>query len=178
MSRPVPQQAALRTPRQALARRRIAAALFGLAALTGTAAAATAPDIAGATAAANAADNAATPPAPHGTRRAAIKARDMAILSAPISLSLGERVPSADALVIQAHATAMRPAPLPDQDVDAPGPDTQTLAAQQQASLSPSVYGQTKHFSGDGFATGSNLENEQNNRRRPGGGMSLSIPVP
>ena len=119
----------------------------------------------------------ATPPAKH-VRHARLETIDTASLSAPITATLSDRVPSAASLVMEAHATALRPAPLPDQDFDAPGPDSQTLAAQQEASLAPSVYGQTQHFSGDGFSSGSNLESNKNNRRRPGGGMSLSIPVP
>lgn len=111
-------------------------------------------------------------------RHARLETIDTASLSAPIGGTLGNRVPSAASLVMQARATTLRPAPLPDQDFDAPGPDSQALAAQQEASLAPSVYGQTQHFSGDGFSTGSNLESNKNNRRRPGGGMSLSIPVP
>lgn len=83
----------------------------------------------------------------------------------------------AASLVMQAHAQILRPAPLPDQDLDAPGPSMQALAAQQDASLTPSFYSTAKHFSGDGFAAGSTLDEDQSNRHRPGGGMSLSIPV-
>ncbi len=119
----------------------------------------------------------ATPSTKHA-RHARLETIDTASLSAPIAATLSDRVPSAASLVMEAHATTLRPAPLPDQDFDAPGPDPQTLAAQQEASLAPSVYGQTQHFSGDGFSSGSNLESNKNNRRRPGGGMSLSIPVP
>lgn len=78
---------------------------------------------------------------------------------------------------MQARAQILRPAPLPDQDFDAPAPNAQVLADQQEASLTPSFYGTAKHFSGDGFAAGSALDEEQSNRHRPGGGMSLSIPV-
>ena len=84
----------------------------------------------------------------------------------------------AAALVVQAHAEVLRPAPVPDQDFDAPGPSRQTLAAQEQASVQPSFYSAPRqNFSGDGFAPGSTLNDDHANRSRPGGGMSLSIPV-
>ncbi|MCQ8278360.1 hypothetical protein NFI95_07835 [Acetobacteraceae bacterium KSS8] len=99
--------------------------------------------------------------------------------TASLATTLGDKAGNSPHMpVMQARATAMRPAPLPDEDVDAPGPDAQTLASQQQASLNPSFYSNKDHFSGDGFAPGSNLESDKNNRRRPGGGMSLSIPMP
>ncbi len=120
------------------------------------------------------------PAAPKPVRRVSrlqLQTIDTASLATAMSDSGGGRL-HGTVPVIQAHATAMRPAPLPDQDVDAPGPDAQTLAAQQQASVGPSFYGNKDHFSGDGFSAGSNLESDKNNRRRPGGGMSLSIPMP
>ncbi|MBE7212215.1 MAG: hypothetical protein INR65_14430 [Gluconacetobacter diazotrophicus] len=94
-------------------------------------------------------------------------------LAAPATV--GTRTPGAR--VVQAHAETLRPAPLPDPDVDAPGPDAAQIASQGEASLHPSFYSNSHHFAGDGFSPGSTLENEQNNRRKPGGGMSLSIPM-
>ncbi len=89
-----------------------------------------------------------------------------------------EAVPAARDLVVQAHAQVLRPAPVPDQDFDAPGPSRQALAEQDQASLQPSFYSAARRgFSGDGFANGSTLDDDHANRRKPGGGMSLSIPV-
>ena len=85
---------------------------------------------------------------------------------------------SADVLVKQAHAEVLRPAPLPDQDLDAPGPGPDALAAQQQSSLQPSFYSPTRHFAGDGFSAGSTLDEDHAGRAKPGGGMSLSIPMP
>ena len=84
---------------------------------------------------------------------------------------------SAETLVKQAHAQVLRPAPLPDQDLDAPGPGPDALAAQQQASLQPSFYSPARHFSGDGFSDGSTLDGDHASRAKPGGGMSLSIPM-
>ena len=84
---------------------------------------------------------------------------------------------TADVLVKQAHAEVLRPAPLPDQDLDAPGPGPDALAAQQQASLQPSFYTPARHFSGDGFSAGSTLDGDHASRAKPGGGMSLSIPM-
>ena len=119
-------------------------------------------------------------PAVHHAHRRSLQTIDTTSLQAPVAPS---HDPVAHALVdhdlvIEAHATTLRPAPLPDQDFDAPGPDRAALAAQQESSLVPSVYNHAETFSGDGFATGSNLEADKNNRRRPGGGMALSIPVP
>lgn len=115
-------------------------------------------------------------PAAHRAPRFKLQTIDTTGLSTPLSGQSG-KVRPASALVIEARATTLRPAPLPDQDMDAPGPDAQALSAQQQASVAPSFYGNQNHFSGDGFSSGSNLEADKNNRRRPGGGMSLSIPV-
>ncbi len=84
---------------------------------------------------------------------------------------------SAETLVRKVHAEVLRPAPLPDQDLDAPAPGPDALAAQQQASLQPSFYSPVRHFSGDGFSTGSTLDGDHINRAKPGGGMSLSIPM-
>ena len=84
---------------------------------------------------------------------------------------------SAEALVKQAHAQVLRPAPLPDQDLDAPGLGPDALAAQKQASLQPSFYTPARHFSGDGFSDGSTLDGDHASRAKPGGGMSLSIPM-
>ena len=87
-------------------------------------------------------------------------------------------VPAARDLVVQAHAEGLRPAPVPDQDLDAPGPSRQALAEQDQASVQPSFYSAARQgFSGDGFADGSTLDDDHANRRKPGGGVSLSIPV-
>jgi hypothetical protein len=87
--------------------------------------------------------------------------------------------PAMPAMVVQAHAQALRPAPLPDQDMDAPGLSADEVASQQQASLNPHVFAPVgQHFSGDGFSQGASLDKDRVNRSRPGGGMSLSIPMP
>lgn len=83
----------------------------------------------------------------------------------------------ASALVVQAHAQRLRPAPLPDPDYDAPGPDSQAVAAQGATSVRPSFYSAAQHFSGDGFASGSTLDEDRAAHHHAGGGMSLSIPV-
>lgn len=79
-------------------------------------------------------------------------------------------------LVRQAHVQALRPAPLPNVDVDEPGMDAQALAAQGQTSVNPSFYGGAKRFAGDGYSPGSTLDDRKYGHDA-GGGMSLSIPV-
>jgi len=85
---------------------------------------------------------------------------------------------SARSLVLPASAHALHPAPMPDQDVDAPGPTRDALAAQKEASLSPSFYARKAQFAGDGYSAGSTLDEERASRERPGGGMTLNIPMP
>ncbi len=81
-------------------------------------------------------------------------------------------------VVVQATAETMRPAPLPNPDVEEPGPNQEALAAQSDASLAPGVFNMKSHFAGDGYAPGSNLETDQNHRHTVGGGMNLSVPMP
>ncbi|MGI4748107.1 MAG: hypothetical protein ACRYFY_18995 [Janthinobacterium lividum] len=102
---------------------------------------------------------------------------DATALSRPLdTMPLG--VPPAASLVMQASAQTLQPAPLPNEDFDAPGLSAQALAAQDQASVQPNFYGRPKPFSGDGFAAGSTIDDDRMNRHRTGGGgMSLSIPV-
>ncbi len=119
--------------------------------------------------------------AAQGAARAAalqtVDTTSLAVTGATIA-AVPPATPPARALVVQADARALRPAPVPDQDFDAPGPSRQTLAAQDQARLQPSLYSAARQgFSGDGFAPGSTLDDDHANRRRPGGGMSLSIPM-
>ena len=82
-----------------------------------------------------------------------------------------------DALVLQAHAVTLRPAPLPDPDVSAPGMSGGALEAQGDASLAPGVFNPQSHFAGDGYAPGSSIETDHAHRHSTGGGMSLSIPM-
>jgi len=93
-------------------------------------------------------------------------------------LTVDEAALPARALVMPASAHALRPAPMPDQDVEAPGLTRDALAAQKEASLSPSFYARKAQFAGDGFAAGSTLDEEHASRERPGGGMALNIPMP
>lgn len=80
-------------------------------------------------------------------------------------------------LVMQAHAETLRPAPLPNPDVDAPGPSNEALASQASPSVMPDFFNPTAHAVGDGYAPGSAIETDHNNRHSTGGGMSLSIPM-
>jgi len=81
-------------------------------------------------------------------------------------------------LVMQAHAQVLRPAPLPDLDITAPGPSGDALAAQNDPRIGPDFFNSHARFAGDGYAAGSSIENDHNNRHSPAGGMSLSIPMP
>nr|WP_321983737.1 hypothetical protein [uncultured Lichenicoccus sp.] len=80
-------------------------------------------------------------------------------------------------LVVQAHAEVLRPAPLPDPDVSAPGPSSEALEAQANPSVAPDLFNPQAHVAGDGYAAGSSIDADHNNRHSTGGGMSLSIPV-
>jgi hypothetical protein len=80
-------------------------------------------------------------------------------------------------LVMQAHAETLRPAPLPNPDVSAPGPSNDALASQADPSLSPDLFNPQSHFAGDGYAPGSSIETDHIHRHSTGGGMSLSIPM-
>ena len=123
-----------------------------------------------------AADAATADQGPLSRSLAGLETIDTASLSRSVTTMSSGSVPAAS-LVMQAHAEILRPAPLPDPDLEAPEPSAQALAAQDQASVQPSFYSAAKHFSGDGFAAGSTLDGDHANRSRPGGGMSLSIPV-
>ena len=86
------------------------------------------------------------------------------------------------AQVMQAHAQVLReaplrPAPLPDPDVSAPGPGSDALAAEEDASLEPGVFNPHGHFAGDGYEPGSSIEADKNHRHSTGGGVNLSIPM-
>ncbi len=88
-----------------------------------------------------------------------------------------DRASGVAGLVLQAHAQTLRPAPLPDPDVSAPGMSGEALAAQGDASLAPGVFNPQSHFAGDGYAAGSSIETDHAHRHSTGGGMSLSIPM-
>ncbi len=94
------------------------------------------------------------------------------IAAIPLETALGS-----GGLVMQAHAETLRPAPLPDPDVSAPGMSGEALAAQGDASLAPGVFNPQSHFAGDGYAPGSSIETDHAHRHSTGGGMNLSIPM-
>ena len=111
---------------------------------------------------------------PAGAARAADSQEPAAHTISAIPL---DNVALPTALVVQAHATVLRPAPLPDRDVSAPGPSSETLEAQASPSVAPDLFNPRAHIAGDGYAPGSSLDSDHNNRHSTGGGMSLSIPV-
>ncbi|WP_428376262.1 hypothetical protein [Lichenicoccus sp.] len=88
-----------------------------------------------------------------------------------------DNVALSNGLVVQAHAEVLRPAPLPDLDVSAPGPSSDALEAQASPSVAPDLFNPQAHVAGDGYASGSSIDADHNNRHSTGGGMSLSIPV-
>jgi hypothetical protein len=92
------------------------------------------------------------------------------------AIPLDAAVSSGGLYMMQAHAEMLRPAPLPDRDVSAPGRDA--VAAQADSSLAPGFFNPQSHFQGDGFAPGSSIEGDHNHRHSTGGGMNLSIPMP
>ena len=94
------------------------------------------------------------------------------IAAIPLEASLGS-----GGLVMQAHVETLRPAPLPDPDVSAPGVSGDALSAPGDASVAPGVFNPQSHFAGDGYASGSSIENDHAHRHSTGGGMSLSIPM-
>ena len=90
------------------------------------------------------------------------------------TLTLPSYAPAAP-IVLQAHAETLLPAPVPNRDI---GPPSETLSAQADPSLEPGVFNPRSHFAGDGYASGSNIEADQNHRHTLGAGMNLSVPVP
>lgn len=93
------------------------------------------------------------------------------------AIPLDEAVMGGGLVVMQAHAETLRPAPLPDPDVGPPGPSSEALASQASPSVAPDFFNPNAHAVGDGYAPGSAIETDHNNRHSTGGGMSLSIPM-
>ena len=81
-------------------------------------------------------------------------------------------------MTVQAGPETMRPAPLPDPDVQDPAARQDARSAQGDASLTPGIFNMRSHFAGDGYAPGSSLETDQNHRQTVGGGMNLQVPMP
>lgn len=103
---------------------------------------------------------------------------DGAMFSQTVTVLPLARPATTGSLVMQAHAQALLPAPLPDPDIGPPAPSSDALASEGDPSLQPNIFNPHDHFAGDGYAAGSNIEGDHNNRHTPGGGMSLSIPMP
>ena len=76
-----------------------------------------------------------------------------------------------------APTQVMQPAPVPDAGITAPEAGGDALAAERSPSIEPYLFNPRNHFAGDGYAPGSSLENAQNNRETPAGGMNVLIPV-
>ena len=81
-------------------------------------------------------------------------------------------------IVTSAPADSMRPAPVPNPDIDAPQARADRLAAESSPSVEPTLFNTRAHFVGDGYEPGSSLENARNNRETPAGGMNVLIPMP
>lgn len=71
----------------------------------------------------------------------------------------------------------LRPAPLPDRDLDAPEASADTASARSDPTLTPGFISPSAHFAGDGYASGSSIEGDHSHRHSTGGLMSLSIPM-
>ena len=68
--------------------------------------------------------------------------------------------------------TGYTAAPLPNQDADAP----QTRAS-SDASIGPGIFSRRNQYRGEGFSPNSSAQIEQERRARPGGGISLTMPL-
>ncbi len=68
---------------------------------------------------------------------------------------------------------ALQPAPMPNVQTALP---TTVADADGGAQLSPRVYHQHEQFGGDGFSSGSSVQNAQQ-RERPALGLGIAVPV-
>jgi hypothetical protein len=65
-----------------------------------------------------------------------------------------------------------QPAPMPDQDADAP-----STYVPRGAELSPALFSHKSEFAGDGYAPASDPDHGLDNRRTPAAGLNWSVPV-
>ncbi len=94
------------------------------------------------------------------------------------AIPLDAAVMNGGLVVMRAHAETLSPAPLPDRDRNAPEASADTLSAQSDPTLTPGFISPSARFAGDGYASGSSMENDHSHRHSTGGLMSLSIPMP
>jgi hypothetical protein len=71
-----------------------------------------------------------------------------------------------------AAARGFQPAPVPDQDADAP-----STYVPRGPSLSPALFSHKAEFAGDGYAPASDPDHGLDNRRTPAAGLNWSVPV-
>jgi hypothetical protein len=70
-------------------------------------------------------------------------------------------------------AGTLAPAPIPNQDIDAPV----ARAAPREPRLEPAFFSRKAEFEGDGFSAGSNLDYNTEDKDKPAAGLNLSVPV-
>ncbi|HEX3350202.1 MAG TPA: hypothetical protein VHS58_19095 [Acetobacteraceae bacterium] len=72
----------------------------------------------------------------------------------------------------QAPSHGFTAAPVPNTDLNAPGPTNQA-----QPSLAPSLFTNKDTYRGEGFVSGSTAQTAQFQRAHPGVGGTLSVPI-
>lgn len=104
--------------------------------------------------------------APDGSGAVGISLAPVELASATTRLALEPTAPSL-------AGDALQPAPVPDVQTALP---TTIADGRGGTQLSPRVYHQHEQFGGDGFASGSSVQSEQQ-RERPALGLGIAVPV-
>ncbi len=107
---------------------------------------------------------AAAAPEPSGATSISLAPVELASATARLALE-----PDAPLLA----ADALQPAPMPNVQTGLP---TSVADADRGAQLSPRVYRQHEQFGGDGFSSGSSVQNAQQ-RERPALGLGIAVPM-
>lgn len=69
-------------------------------------------------------------------------------------------------------ASGLRPAPLPNRDVEGPAQER----AGTEAHVAPTVLQRSDTYRGEGFSRGSTAQAEQERRSKPGAGFNVKVP--
>ena len=96
-------------------------------------------------------------------------------MAVQVAGDLGTSAANTIATTAASHAPApgFQPAPMPNQDVDAP----QYAGTGRGPVLTPALFSQKTEFEGNGFASGSDPEHGLDKRRTPAAGLNWSVPV-